>query len=267
MQSRRWFFCVRVELVQLARAFLCPSTGHAGTMDRAQEPQPRDSGAQVDRAAPGASCTIYPRPQPPQRAHRATQPGKGTGTQASPETSHRAAHSGAQAQAIHSPGNNTAGNAHKRPTEPPRAGVLSPIQPAAKTPHSGAQSRPQRASRRGYRNAGEGKPTAATAPAQHPGRKSGLFSVIFRAIFCHFSRLCPALPVSFIVGKSKVESRELIVESRSAMEVGAGLIVRKSVNRSVPRLHPPKVAWSGRRRCTSAGFHRLNSRCLVERSE
>lgn len=262
MQSRWRFFCARVELVQLARAFLCPSIGHAGTMDRVQEPQPRDSGAQVDTAAPGASCTIHPRPQPPQRAHRATQPGKGTGTQATPETGHRAAHSGAQAQAIHSPGNDTAGNTHKRPTEPPRAGGAIPILPAAKTPHSGAQSRPQRASRRGYRNAGEGKPTAATAPAQHPGRKSGRFSVIFRAIFCHFSRLCPALPVSFIV-----ESRELIVESRSAVEVGAGLIVGKSVNRSVPRLHPPKVAWSGRRRCTSAGFHRLNSRCPVERSE
>lgn len=94
MQSRRRFFCARVELVQLARAFLCPSAGHAGTMDRAQEPQPRDGGAQVDTAAPGASCTIYPRPQPPQRAHRATQPGKGTGTQASPETGHRAAHRG-----------------------------------------------------------------------------------------------------------------------------------------------------------------------------
>lgn len=84
MQSRRRFFCARVELVQLARAFLCPSAGHAGTMDRAQEPQPRDGGAQVDTAAPGASCTIYPRPQPPQRAHRATQPGKGTGTTGKP---------------------------------------------------------------------------------------------------------------------------------------------------------------------------------------
>lgn len=106
---------------------------------------------------------------------------------------------GAQAQAIHSPGNNTAGNAHKCPTEPPRAGVLSLYYPPPKRPHSGAQSRPQRASRRGYRNAGEGKPTAATAPAQHPGQKSGRFSVIFRAIFCDFSRLCPAPGESFIV--------------------------------------------------------------------
>lgn len=206
MQSRRRFFCARVELVQLARAFLCPSAGHAGTMDRAQEPQPRDGGAQVDTAAPGASCTIYPRPQPPQRAHRATQPGKGTGTQASPETGHRAAHRGRTGASNPQPREQYR---RKRPQMPHRAapgGGAIPILSAAKTPHSGAQSRPQRASRRGYRNAGENKPTAATAPAQHPGRKSGRFSVIFRAIFCHFSRLCPALPVSFIVGKSKVGS-------------------------------------------------------------
>lgn len=84
---------------------------HAGTMDRA---------------------TAQPRPQPPQRAHRATQPGKGTGVQASPETPHRAAHSGAQGQAIHSPGNSTAINARKRPTEPRRAGVLSLYYPPPK---------------------------------------------------------------------------------------------------------------------------------------
>lgn len=81
----------------------------------------------------------------------------------------------------------------------PGRGCYPPILPAAKTPHSGAQSRLQRASRRGYRNAGEGKPTAATAPAQHPGQKSGRFSVIFRAFFCHFSRLCPTPGESFIV--------------------------------------------------------------------
>ena len=137
--------------------------------------------------------------QPPQRAHRATQPGKGTGTQASPETGHRAAHSGAQAQAIHSPGNNTAGNAHKRPTEPPGVGVLSLYYPPPKRPTAAHRAAHRGQAAGGYGNAGEGKPTAATAPAQHPGQKSGRFSVIFRAIFCHFSRLCPALPVSFIV--------------------------------------------------------------------
>lgn len=215
-------------------------------------------------AAPGASRTIHPRPQPPQRAHRATQPGKGTGTQASPETGHRAAHSGAQAQAIHSPGSNTAGNAHKRPHRAAPGGGAIPILPATKTPHRGAQSRPQRASRRGYRNAGEGKPTAATAPAQHPGQKSGRFSVIFRAFFCHFSRLCLPLPVDFIVEsrKSKVGERKSL---RVIVEVSEK--VGKSFSRSAPRLLPPKVAWSGRERCTSPGFHRLNTRCPVQRSE
>lgn len=171
MQSRRRFFCARVELVQLARAFLCP-TG-----------QP----------------TAQPRPQPPQRAHRATQPGKGTGVQASPETPHRAAHSGAQGQAIHSPGNSTAGNACKRPTEPRRAGVLSLYYPPPKLPTAAHRAAHRGQAAGGYRNAGEGKPTAATAPAQHPGQKSGRFSVIFRAIFCHFSRLCLPLSVNFIV--------------------------------------------------------------------
>lgn len=153
MQSRRRFFCARVELVQLARAF---------SLSRHSRPQ-ATPGRWTERKSHSPGTAAHRWTQPPQRAHRATQPGKGTGTQASPETGHRAA-------------------------------------------HSGAQSRPQRASRRGYRNAGEGKPTATTAPAQHPGRKSGRFSVIFRAIFCRFSRLCPALPVSFIVGKSKVGS-------------------------------------------------------------
>ena len=186
MQSRRRFFCARVELVQLARAFLCHAgqshSRHAGTMDRATA-QPRTDS----------------RPQPPQRAHRATQPGKGTGTQASPETGHRAAHRGRTGASNPQPREQYRRKRSQMPHRAAPGGGAIPILPAAKTPHSGAQSRPQRASRRGYRNAGENKPTAATAPAQHPGRKSGRFSVIFRAIFCDFSRLCPAPGESFIV--------------------------------------------------------------------
>lgn len=93
-----------------------------------------------------------------------------------------------------------------------------------------------------------------------------------RAVFCDFSS--DFLPFFSALSRSacefysrKVESRELIVESRSAMEVGAGLIVGKSLSRSAPRPHSPKVAWSGRRRCTSPGFHRLNTRFPVQRSE
>lgn len=162
---------------------------------------------------PGGACTACPgfslslrkprrndgrrdrvqEPQPPQRAHRRKQ-STAPGT-IPPETPINA------------------------PQSRPGRGCYPSILPAAKTPHSGAQSRPQRASRRGYRNAGEGKPTAATAPAQHPGRKSGRFSAIFRVIFCHFSRLCPALPVSFIVGKS--ESRKSGVDSRKSLGGGS----------------------------------------------
>lgn len=53
----------------------------------------------------------------------------------------------------------------KRPQMPHRAargGGAIPILPAAKTPHRGAQSRPQRASRRGCKNA---RNAAALAPA------------------------------------------------------------------------------------------------------
>jgi len=147
VQSRRRFFCARVELVQLARAFLCP-TG-----------QP----------------TAQPRPQPPQRAHRATQPGKGTGVQASPETPHRAAHSGAQGQAIHSPGNSTAGNACKRPTEPRRAGVLSLYYPPPKLPTAA-----HRAAHRGQAAGGTETPgRASLQPPQPrhstPGKNPGGF--------------------------------------------------------------------------------------------
>ena len=127
--------------------------------------------------------------QPPQRAHRATQPGKGTGTQASPETGHRAAHSGAQAQAIHSPGNNTAGNAHKRPTEPPTEGKPPGVQ-----------------KRRG------GQAHSRHSPGTAPRAK-------IRAVFCDFSSdflpFFPAMSRSAsefhsrksIVGKSKVARR------------------------------------------------------------
>lgn len=238
MQSRRRFFCARVELVQLARAFLCPSAGHAGTMDRAQEPQPRDGGAQVDTAAPGASCTIYPRPQPPQRAHRRKQ-STAPGT-IPPETPTNAPQSRPGRGCY--PYTTRRQNAPQRRTEPPTEGKPPGVQ-----------------KRRGEQAHSRHSP--GTAPRAK-----------IRAVFCDFSS--DFLPFFSALSRSacefysrKVESRELIVESRSAMEVGAGLIVGKSVNHSVPRPHPPKVAWSGRRRCTSAGFHRLNSRCPVERSE
>lgn len=126
-------------------------------------------------AAPGASCTIHPRPQPPQRAHRATQPGKGTGTQASPETGHRAAHSGAQAQAIHSPGNNTAGNAHKRPTEPPRAGVLSLYYSPPKRPTAAHRAAHRGQAAGGTETPGRASPQPPQPRHSTPGENPGGF--------------------------------------------------------------------------------------------
>lgn len=251
MQSRRRFFCARVELVQLARAFLCPSAGHAGTMDRAQEPQPRDSGAQVDTAATegaqshatgqGYRDTGKPRNRPqsrPQRAHRRKQ-STAPGT-IPPETPTNAPQSRPGRGCY--PYTTRRQNAPQRRTEPPTEGKPPGVQ-----------------KRRG------GQAHSRHSPGTAPRAK-------IRAVFCDFSS--DFLPFFSALSRSacefysrKVESRELIVESRSAMEVGAGLIVGKSVNRSVPRLHPPKVAWFGRRRCTSPGFHRLNTRFPVQRSE
>lgn len=182
--------------------------------------------------------------------------------------------------------------APKQATEPPTAAhrrkqSTAPGTIPPETPINAPQSRPgrgcypyttrrQNAPQRRTEPPTEGKPPGVQkrrggqAHSRHsPGTAP---RAKIRAVFCDFSS--DFLPFFSALSRStcefysrKVESRELIVESRSAMEVGAGLIVGKSVNRSVPRLHPPKVAWSGRRRCTSAGFHRLNSRCPVERSE
>ena len=169
MQSRRRFFCARVELVQLARAFLCPAPPQPTAAPPGRSPQGTPPGYSIP-AAPGQSHAgtldrVQLRDSRPQyhRHSRTAPPGCNPSTE------------GAQSHAT--------GQGYRGTGKPRNA----------------PQSRPQRASRRGYRNAGEGKPTAATAPAQHPGQKSGRFSMIFRAIFCHFSRLCPALPVSFIV--------------------------------------------------------------------
>ena len=153
MQSRRRFCCARVELVQLARAF---------SLSRHSRPQ-ATPGRWTERKSHSPGTAAHRWTQPPQRAHRATQPGKGTGTQASPETGHRAAHSGAQAQAIHSPGNNTAGNAHKRPTEPPRAGVLSLYYPPPKRPTAA-----HRAARRGQAAGGTETPGRASPQPPQP---------------------------------------------------------------------------------------------------
>lgn len=174
-----------------------PPTGHAGTMDRAQEPQPRDSGAQVDTAATegaqshatgqGYRDTGKPRNRPQSRPQRRTG-----ASNPQPREQYR----------------------RKRPQTPHRAapgGGAIPILPAAKTPHSGAQSRPQRASRRGVRKRRGGQAHSRHSPGTAPRAK-------IRAVFCDFSSdflpFFPAMSRSAsefhsrksIVGKSKVGS-------------------------------------------------------------
>ena len=165
MQSRRRFFCARVELVQLARAF---------SLSRHSRPQ-ATPGRWTERKSHSPGTAAHRWTQPPQRAHRATQPGKGTGTQASPETGHRSAHSGAQAQAIHSPGNNTAGNAHKRPTEPPRAGVLSLYYPPPKRPTAAHRAAHRGQAAGGTETPGRTSPQPPQPRHSTPGENPGGF--------------------------------------------------------------------------------------------
>lgn len=186
MQSRRRFFCARVELVQLARAFLCPAPpqptaaspgrspqgtppgysipaapgqSHAGTLDRVQLRDSRPQyhrhsrtappgcnpstaateGAQSHATGQGYMNTGKPRHRPQSRpqAEKRETPGKapdspteprnaagGIPILPQPEKPHRAAHSGAQGQAIHSPDTASPEKPYKCPTEPPGAGVL-----------------------------------------------------------------------------------------------------------------------------------------------
>ena len=241
-------------LYSLPGLFLCPATA-------AHRPR-RDDGQSARATAPGQRRTGG------HSRHRGrTEPRNRARVQG---------HRQAPKQATEPP---TAAHRRKQSTAP---GTIPP-----ETPTNAPQSRPgrgcypyttrrQNAPQRRTEPPTEGKPPGVQkrrggqAHSRHsPGTAP---RAKIRAVFCDFSS--DFLPFFSALSRSacefysrKVESRELIVESRSAMEVGAGLIVGKSVNRSVPRLHPPKVARSGRRRCTSAGFHRLNSRCPVERSE
>lgn len=241
-------------LYSLPGLFLCPATA-------AHRPR-RDDGQSARATAPGQRRTGG------HSRHRGrTEPRNRARVQG---------HRQAPKQATEPP---TAAHRRKQSTAPGTIPPETPINAPQSRPGRGCYpytTRRQNAPQRRTEPPTEGKPPGVQkrrggqahsrhSPGTAPRAKT-------RAVFCDFSS--DFLPFFSALSRSacefysrKVESRELIVESRSAMEVGAGLIVGKSVNRSVPRLHPPKVAWSGRRRCTSAGFHRLNSRCPVERSE
>lgn len=203
MQSRRRFFCARVELVQLARAFLCPSTGHAGTMDggtghkshsrpgcklyHTPTPTAATEGAQSHATGQGYRDTGKPRNRPqsrPQRAHRRKQ-STAPGT-IPPETPTNAPQSRPGRGCY--PYTTRRQNAPQRRTEPPTEGKPPGVQ-----------------KRRGEQAHSRHSP--GTAPRAK-----------IRAVFCDFSSdflpFFPALSRSAsefysrksIVGKSKVGS-------------------------------------------------------------
>lgn len=208
---------------------------HSTAPDR-QPPTAATEDAQSHATGQGYRGTGKPRNAPQSRPQRRTgasnpQPRKHT----PPETPFIAPQSHAGRGCY--PYTTTAGNAAQGRTEPPTEGKPPGVQ-----------------KRRGEQAHSRHSP--GTAPRAK-----------IRAIFCDFSgdflRFFPALSRS----RGEFHSRKSIVESRLPPEVGAGLIVGKSLSRSAPRPHSPKVAWSGRRRCTSPGFHRLNTRFPVQRSE
>lgn len=208
---------------------------HSTAPDR-QPPTAATEDAQSHATGQGYRGTGKPRNRPqsrPQRAHRRKQ-STAPGT-IPPETPTNAPQSHAGRGCY--PYTTRRQNAPQRRTEPPTEGKPPGVQ-----------------KRRGEQAHSRHSP--GTAPRAK-----------IRAVFCDFSgdflRFFPALSRS----RGEFHSRKSIVESRLPPEVGAGLIVGKSLSRSAPRPHSPKVAWSGRRRCTSPGFHRLNTRFPVQRSE
>ena len=154
------------------------------------------------------------RPQPPQRAHRATQPGKGTGIQASTKT---APQSRQQAEnrkppemaftapqshetppgvflyyparknatepptALHrgkqstAPETNTAGNARKSPTEPRRAGVLSLYYPPPKRRTGAYRAAHRGQAARGIETPGRASPQPPQPRRNTPSENPGVF--------------------------------------------------------------------------------------------
>lgn len=185
MQSRRRFFCARVELVQLARAFLCSSTGHAGTMDggtgykshsrhRGRTELRNRARVQGHRQAPKQAT------EPPTAAHRrkqSTAPGI-----APPETPVNAPQSHAGRGCY--PYTTRRQNSPQRRTEPPTEGKPPGVQ-----------------KRRG------GQAHSRHSPGTAPRAK-------IRAVFCDFSS--DFLPFFSALSRSASEfhSRKSIVESR-----------------------------------------------------
>lgn len=202
MQSRRRFFCSRVELVQLARAFLYPSTGHAGN-----DGQRRTGG----HSRPG--CKLYHTPTPT-AAPGCTEPRNRARVQG---------HRQAPKQATEPP---TAAHRRKQSTAPVTIPPETPINAQQSRPGRGCYpytTRRQNAPQRRTEPPTEGKPPGVqkrrggqTHSRHSPGTAP---RAKIRAIFYDFSSdflpFFPALSRSAsefysrksIVGKSKVARR------------------------------------------------------------
>lgn len=231
-------------------------------------------------ACPGFSLSRWTEPQPPRRddgQSHSTAPDRQPPTAATEDAQSHATGQGYRgtgkprnAPQSRPQRRTGASNPQPRKHTPPETPFIAPQSHAGRGcyPYT---TRRQNAPQRRTEPPTEGKPPGVQkrrgeqAHSRHsPGTAP---RAKIRAVFCDFSgdflRFFPALSRS----RGEFHSRKSIVESRLPPEVGAGLIVGKSLSRSAPRPHSPKVAWSGRRRCTSPGFHRLNTRFPVQRSE
>ena len=152
-------------LYSLPGLFLCPATA-------AHRPR-RDDGQSARATAPGQRRTgghsrHRGRTEPRNRA-------RVQGHRQAPKQATEPPTEGAQAQAIHSPGNNTAGNAHKCPTEPPRAGVLSLYYPPPKRPTAAHRAAHRGQAAGGTETPGRASPQPPQPRHSTPGENPGGF--------------------------------------------------------------------------------------------
>lgn len=133
MQSRRRFFCARVELVQLARAFLCPAPPQPTAAPPGRSPQGTPPGYSIP-AAPGQSHAgtldrvqlrdsrpQYHSPQPDSPARVQSLHSRHRGRTEPRNRARVHEYRQAPPQATEPPTGRKAGNARKSPGQPHRA--------------------------------------------------------------------------------------------------------------------------------------------------
>lgn len=136
-----------------------------GRRNRAQEPQPpRVQAVPYTHAHSRHRGRTEPRNRARVQGHRQA-----------PKQATEPPTEGAQAQAIHSPGNNTAGNAHKCPTEPPRAGVLSLYYQPPKRPTAAHRAAHRGQAAGGTETPGRASPQPPQPRHSTPGENPGGF--------------------------------------------------------------------------------------------